>query len=305
GNGGVSHSEGQGYGMLIAQAYADRRAFDRIWQWTRKHLQVRPDDKLLAWKWTPQDGGRVVDSNNASDGDLLVAWALVRAWRAWGDFRYSQWALEILTDLRRRNVVEWAGRPALLPGTEGFTRPGGKVLNPSYYIFRALEEIERAFPGGGWAELAASGRSLLAEARFGQWSLAPDWVLIAEDGSRSLETGFPPEFGYNAVRVPLYLAWSDRNSPLLAPFAKFWGGLAPTTPIPATVNLRDNEFGPHPALPGVVAVAALAKACAGREAIGVFSFPPVEKTEVYYSAVLKILTKMAVRDTAPAGGTAL
>ena len=45
-NGQISHSEGQGYGMLLAVAALDRNAFDRICGWTRANLMVR-DDQLL------------------------------------------------------------------------------------------------------------------------------------------------------------------------------------------------------------------------------------------------------------------
>ena len=37
-NSGISHSEGQGYGMLLAVAANDRVAFDTIWGWTRANL---------------------------------------------------------------------------------------------------------------------------------------------------------------------------------------------------------------------------------------------------------------------------
>jgi len=43
-------SEGQGYGMLIAVAAADRLSFDKIWKWTRINLITR-GDHLAAWKW--------------------------------------------------------------------------------------------------------------------------------------------------------------------------------------------------------------------------------------------------------------
>src|SRR5476649_2943550 len=69
GNGNVSHSEGQGYAMLIATAYGDRKTFDRVWKWTQTNLQTRPNDKLLSWLWKPDgssDGGVVADPNNAS-----------------------------------------------------------------------------------------------------------------------------------------------------------------------------------------------------------------------------------------------
>ena len=80
-NGGVSHSEGQGYGMLLAQSYGDRQQFDQLWAWTKRgNLQIRKD-RLLAWRWRPSgsgDAGAVDDMNNASDGDVLVAWALLQ-----------------------------------------------------------------------------------------------------------------------------------------------------------------------------------------------------------------------------------
>src|ERR1043165_8046912 len=73
-NGSVSHTEGQGYGMLLAVHYDDRQAFDEMWAWTRANL-VRPDG-LLSWRWRPDasgNGGKVDDANNATDGEILIA----------------------------------------------------------------------------------------------------------------------------------------------------------------------------------------------------------------------------------------
>src|SRR3569832_1639113 len=65
GNGGVSHSEGQGNALLMAVAFDDRARFEQLWRWPHAHLQVR-DDHLFAWRWSPNEG--VTDRNNASDG---------------------------------------------------------------------------------------------------------------------------------------------------------------------------------------------------------------------------------------------
>ena len=51
-NGNVSHSEGQGYGMLLAVAADDRETFDESGDWTRSQLMLR-DDGLAAWRWGP------------------------------------------------------------------------------------------------------------------------------------------------------------------------------------------------------------------------------------------------------------
>ena len=73
GNKEISHSEGQGYGMVMATAFDDRAAFDRLWQWSKTNLQVR-GDHLFAWKWEPGPA-KATDTNSASDGDILIAWA--------------------------------------------------------------------------------------------------------------------------------------------------------------------------------------------------------------------------------------
>ena len=50
-NGGISHSEGQGYAMLIAERLDDRPTFEAIWQWTQSNLLIRGDG-LAAWRWS-------------------------------------------------------------------------------------------------------------------------------------------------------------------------------------------------------------------------------------------------------------
>src|SRR5215469_10711553 len=72
---GVTHTEGQGYGMLLAEAVGDRERFDLLWQWTQNNLR-RPDG-LFSWKFAAcgEQGDCITDKNNASDGDILIAWA--------------------------------------------------------------------------------------------------------------------------------------------------------------------------------------------------------------------------------------
>ncbi len=72
GNNNVSHTEGQGYGMLLAVAYDDRAAFDRLWKWTRTTLR-NPQNDLFYWRYIPGAQDPVADKNNASDGDVLIA----------------------------------------------------------------------------------------------------------------------------------------------------------------------------------------------------------------------------------------
>jgi len=307
GNANISHSEGQGYGMLLAVAYEDRETFDQLWKWTRENLQTR-GDALFAWKWVPSGDGKgsVVDPNNASDGDLLIAWALIRASHLWDEFSYLQEAATISADLRAKTLIPTPIGPVMLPGILGFKKEDGVVLNPSYFIPGAFLELHRAFPSENWLEVAEAGNTVIRQARFGKSRLSPDWAALqtSEPPEFTLDISFPPEFGYNAVRVPLYAGWHDPESPILKPFAQFWSPflLENETP-PATVNLENNEAGPHPALPGMVAIARFSIACQQGSPLTVSDLAPVSPEEPYYSAVLLLLTKLAIHESSNAEPT--
>lgn len=91
GNKEVSHTEGQGWAMLFAEAAGDRASFDKLWQWTRDNLQRR-DNALFSWRFDPADGkAPVADPNDASDGDILIAWALIRAGNRWRNRNTRTW----------------------------------------------------------------------------------------------------------------------------------------------------------------------------------------------------------------------
>ena len=140
GNGRVSHTEGQGYAMLFAVAANDPATFDSVWTWTRKTLR-RPDG-LFSWRYIPGAQSTVPDKNNATDGDLVICWALARAATAWGRPADHDAALDLATALHA--VIDEDGEDAFLkPGVEGFTGEGKRVVNLSYWVFPALAEIAR------------------------------------------------------------------------------------------------------------------------------------------------------------------
>ncbi|MFD2783222.1 glycosyl hydrolase family 8 [Novosphingobium pokkalii] len=69
--------------MVLALEAEDRATFELIADWTNDNL-LRSDVALHAWKYDPSSPDRVPDRNNATDGDILIAWALERAGRQWG-----------------------------------------------------------------------------------------------------------------------------------------------------------------------------------------------------------------------------
>lgn len=220
-NGGISHSEGQGYGLLLSYLAGNRGDFDRIWAFTRTEMMVR-DDGLAAWKWDPAAHPHISDTNNATDGDLLIGYGLSLAGDAWHRPDLKQAAAGIAAALAAGSFETVGDLVLLKPGNSGFAagdRADGPVVNPSYWVFEALPAMAELAPKGAWNELAANGKALLSGVmKIGPSDLPPDWVSLKT--SPAVADGFPQEFSYNAVRIPLYLVRAgihDRD--LLAPFA--------------------------------------------------------------------------------------
>ena len=245
---GISHSEGQGYAMVLAEAAGDRATFDRVWNWARRNLQIR-DDALLAWKWDPETGS-VIDENNATDADLMVAWALLRAARRWGASGYQSEAWRLLDDIRSRLIIESFVGPVLLPGTSGFIHDGVATINLSYWVFPALTELARLDPEGPWAAVRSSGLKLIDSAQFGSDALPADWLQLSDPPAPS--PLFPPRFGFEALRIPLYASWDGLNRyPGLASLATFWED---NDKPPVWVNLDDGTWAARKFRPGAMAI---------------------------------------------------
>lgn len=294
GNGGVSHTEGQGFGMLLAVAYDDRATFNALWAWTRSHLAM-PGRALFAWRWRPGATPAVADPNNATDGDLLIAWALLRGGRQWGDRDLTAAGLAHAAAILALERTVPQGR-ILLPGADGFTRAAGPLANLSYAIFPAYAAIAAAGGADDWREIAATARTLLGAARFGADALPPDWLQIdAKSGVLAPAAGYPPRFGYDAVRIPLYLVWAGAPADALAPFAAFWRGFAPDK-LPAWVDLTNGAVSPESASTGLRAIVAATAGAAASELPAPAALPQLISGDDYYSASLLLLAKLAVAE---------
>ena len=288
GNGGVSHTEGQGWGMLLAVAFDDRVTFDRIFDWTKQNLR-RPDDALYAWRYDPANQRPVADTNNATDGDLFIAGALARAARRWHDERYAVAGDAIARSILTLLVRQVGGRTLLLPGATGFQRRDTVVVNPSYYVFPMFSELAALTPSPLWAKLNADGLRLIADARFGPSQLPPDWVQVSRaNGTLSVAPGWPARFSFDAIRVPLYLAWSgDLTIDQRRVFTHFWGN---GTHSPAWVDLQTGARAPYKAPSGMQAVIQLASV-GGEQPLA--QTPHVAEAQDYYSAALTLLARVA------------
>lgn len=294
-NGSISHSEGQGYGMLIAATAGDRESFDKMLAWTERELLVR-EDKLAAWKWDPAANPHVVDMNNATDGDLLIAWALKRAAERWQSSDYLRKSVAILDSLGSTVVVDSAYGKVLLPGTEGFAegeQPDGPVVNLSYWVFPALQELTgltEKFPA---EELSRNGMSLL-EALDESDGLPTDWTSLAGDAPHPAEK-FPAQFSYNAIRIPLYLAWHGGNiERLLETYRLSW---ANDLGVPGVFDIAAGSRLHSMPDQGYLTISGLVSCKLSNEALPQENRAFVPTT--YYSSTLYILSLIAFAERYP------
>lgn len=294
GNNLISHSEGQGYGMLLAVAANDRPAFDRIWTWTRANLMVR-DDQLLAWRWEPGKRPAVSDMNNASDGDILVAWALAEAGDFWNDMSYRTSGRRIAVELARKLVMFRTKLGAiLLPAVTGFhadDRPDGPVVNLSYYVFPAFSRLRLVAPEADWAGLTQTGLDLLDATRKAPETLPPDWMSLKNWEAKPAE-GLAPHFAYNAVRVPLYLAWAgvgerEQFAPFMALVKRTKGAMAI---VDVTSGAEVGKFGDS----GIGAIGALT-ACVFEGSKAPQQIFTPNAADNYYPATLHLLALIAMQ----------
>ena len=289
GNNDVSHSESQGWGLLFAQDNGDRETFGKLWEWTAALLQR--SDGLFSWRYTPKSADPVPDKNNAADGDILIAWALMLANRKWNEPQWLDRARRIQRAVLDKLANDAYGRVVLLPGEQGFVRGTRRVINLSYYVWPAIHDFaEQPGDQGRWRRLEADGLWLLDNAAFGAFRLPPDWLLFAGQDVR-IADGWPPYFGFDAVRIPLYLAWHNDRA-RLARFLAAWETPRFSGRPPAWINLVDGSVAPFPSSGGYAAVFAATQFVAGR---GPLPDAVLVDGDDYYSASLKLLSNMAVQ----------
>lgn len=285
GNQDISHSEGQGWGLLLAERCGDAACFRALLDWTRRHLAR--GDGLHAWRHRPGRPRDADDANNATDGDLFIAWALLRAERRWPGEGHAAQAGRIAAAVLERLVQHEAGRLLLLPASSGFVHGDRVVVNPSYYVWPAIRALAAARPDPRWARLEADGLALLRMARFGSHGLVPDWLAVPRGAGRlHPATGWPPRFGYDAVRLPLWLAWAGlEQEPAHRAAAALWRD---RPALPAWVDLGTGRQSPYAGSQGVAAVAALARAPDQPPL-----FPSIRGERDYYAAALTLLARSA------------
>lgn len=213
-------SEGQAYGLLLAEIAGRPAVFDRIWRWTRVHLQQ--PDRLFAFY--ANKAGQVLSPNPASDADLLIAWALLRYNARDAATMHRQGRQVAAAVLTHEVTFGPGGMPILAAGTWATGRPAS--LAPSYWSLPALTGLAQLTGNRQWQRLANSAVALTDRLTRGGQRLPPDWAVLTESGklvATPAPDGTEPqvEYGLAAQRtVPWFTFSCDARARLLA--ARWW-----------------------------------------------------------------------------------
>ncbi len=252
----TSHSEGQGYGMRLSVFYDDKATFEKVWLWTKNNLKVRADN-LFAWQWGKRPNGywTVIDYNNATDGDILIAYALLQASDKWHVNSYRSEALKIIEDIRKNLCITWHGRTFLLPSYYGFNKENGFVVNPSYLILAAFHSFAKADQKSFWDNIYTDGLFLIDQSCFGKLCLPADWEILTKD-QISIYKGDNPYFGSEAIRILLNLSM-EKTVRYPKGISKILDMYKQIGYLPLWIDLENDSFSSHSAPAGYYAIYAL------------------------------------------------
>lgn len=294
-NNEVSHSEGQGYGMILAVLNKDEAAFNLIWQWTQNNLQVRKTDTLFAWQWgRAQDGNwRVLDYNTASDGVLLIIWALAKASTQFKRPELFFISRQISETIKSKTIINHSSRLLLLPGVFGFEETQRIKFNPSYFIYPAFKLLEEMGQKDFWRAVYQDSLYFTNQSLSGAYKLPPDWATL--DSVTNTVTPWAETFSYDAVRIPLYMAMAG-DKQALKPFADIIDKMYKEKVVPAKICLVKMPCPQEEGPAGFYALWGLAAQVLGKQEAAAFFWKEAQNKIAYegnnyYSAALYLLSK--------------
>jgi endoglucanase len=258
-------SEGQAYGLLLAEAAGRPVMFGRIWQWTQDHLQL--PNGLFAYH--ANAAGRLLSTEPASDADLLIAWALLRYQGPDAASRHQAGQRVAAAVLAQEVTSGPGGAPVLAAGPWATGDPAS--LNPSYWALPALTGLAQLTGDARWQQMADEAVVLTDRLTKGGRKLPPDWARLTAGGALAPMPApngseLRAEYGLDAQRTILWFAAScDPRARALA--GRWWALLQrPGRAQALALKLNGRILNPGTAPLPLAAAAAAAQAAGQADA---------------------------------------
>lgn len=210
-------SEAQGYGLYIVATASQRgidrdgqKRFDSLYDYYKANNSR--GTHLMSWyqKYDTSSNLLSKDDNNATDGDLYAAHALIQASQAYQNKKdyYMSEAKAILSDILKYNYN---------PDKEILTTGNWVEKNtPAYNAFRSsdvipmfFEEFAKTTGDKRWLRISQSMTSKLNDmSKSTRSGLVSDMVSVEGRVPTPIRLGSDDDtlYGYNAVRVPVVLS---------------------------------------------------------------------------------------------------
>ncbi|HEY6788332.1 MAG TPA: glycosyl hydrolase family 8 [Trebonia sp.] len=252
-------SEGQAYGLLLAEATGRPALFGRIWHWTQDHLQL--PGGLFAYH--ADAAGHLLSPEPASDADLLIAWALLRYQGPHAASLHREGRRVAAAVLAQEVTSGPGGMPVLTAGPWATGDPAS--LNPSYWALPALTSMSQLTGDPRWQLLADEAVTLTARLTQDGRVLPPDWAQLNAGGTlvpmaAPNGTESRAEYGLDAERTVVWFAASC-NPRAIALAARWWRLLhQPDRSKAQALKLDGGIVDPNAAPLALTAAAAAAQA---------------------------------------------
>jgi len=207
-------SEGMSYGMMIAVQLDKKEMFDRLWRWSRHHMQHREGALKGYFRWSCDIDGTPNSQGPASDGELYFITSLIFASNRWGNetgidyLSEAQFILNSSMDKTGEDGVTPLIHPEHQLITFVPTGYGAGFTDPSYHLPAFYEVWARWAEDGRadyWRECARKSRDYLQKAIHPETGLNPDYSNY--DGSLLNSRHIIGDaFRFDSWRVPMNIA---------------------------------------------------------------------------------------------------
>lgn len=217
-------SEGQGYGMYInvlaaENGWGKEKNFERLNNFYLAHREriAKTTTGLMSWRMIEKRGKWKVDKNSATDGDLFIAEALLKASKIWHNEQFKDEARTLMNDILRYEYN---------PQTNTLTVGNWANSKSKFYNLMRTSDVMPEFFDDFYQETGDRRWLLIKKTmlkRLNQLShqhnsgLVPDFAWVSKSNAKPVKanavaTKYDGDFSANACRVPMMLAQS--NDPL-------------------------------------------------------------------------------------------
>jgi len=223
---GDTVSEAQGYGMIITALMAGydpdaKKIFNGLYWFFKKYQNSHG-----LMKWVIKSNGNVGESDNATDGDMDIAMALLMADKQWGSdgsVNYLARGEDLMQSIMKWNVdspednfgIEETNTWRLTLGDAWASGDGtditDKLTRVSDFMTGHLKTFAEVSGNSDWLNVSGRCFTLIDKVGkdFSSKGLLPDFINDSDETpapASSAETEYDGEYYYNACRLPWRLA---------------------------------------------------------------------------------------------------